>query len=299
MEKISNCIICGSDIFKDFLRCKDYLMKREEFRIVTCKQCGFRFTNPRPGVDEIGRYYESTDYISHNAQKKGIVESAYRILRAYSVKRKVKLLQRFPGNGNVLDIGCGTGEFLAGCNREGYKTTGIEPNVFARRFANEKLGLTVVPEESLEELPHASFSIITMWHVLEHVHDLETRMMKIKNLMSSTDSVFIVALPNSDSWDAVHYREYWAAFDLPRHLYHFTPATFLPLAEKFGFTVIEMHPMKLDAFYISLLSEKYKKGRHDFLSALFSGLKSNFYARNKKINYSSIIYILKPVFNEK
>ncbi len=197
-----------------------------------------------------------------------------------------------------MDIGCGTGEFLEFCRQKGFVALGIEPNFKAREFAKNTYHLDVKEEDALEKMNSQQFDIITLWHVLEHVSDLNTRMNKIKEVLNP-DGVVIIAVPNSGSWDAQYYEKFWAAFDLPRHLYHFDKNSLSNLAQKHGFKIEKFLPMKWDAFYISLLSEKYKTGSSNYVKSFFQGLKSNFIATRKQDNYSSVIIILKNAKNAK
>jgi 2-polyprenyl-3-methyl-5-hydroxy-6-metoxy-1,4-benzoquinol methylase len=293
MENLSECPVCKNALFSEFLQSRDFFLSQEPFIIVSCDRCGFRFTNPRPSPEEIERYYKSEEYISHDTAGKGIFPRLYRVVRNYSIRRKYNLVKSMAGGKTLLDIGCGTGEFLSYCKRMGYETFGIEPSDKARAFANEKLNLNVRPESGLQECGNGTMDVITLWHVLEHVHDLNGRMRKIREIIKETGKV-IIAVPNSGSPDAAYYKEFWAAYDLPRHLYHFTRSSLEELAQKNGFNVEMILPMKLDAFYISLLSEKYKTGKQNFIRAFFRGLSSNISAGNANENYSSTIFILKP-----
>lgn len=189
----------------------------------------------------------------------------------------------------LLDIGCGTGAFLNHTKSKGLDVLGVEPDDGARAFAIEKYGLSVYDESMLNNLEPASFGAITLWHVLEHVPNLEERLAQLKRLLHPNGRIF-VAVPNPNSFDAKHYRAHWAAYDVPRHLWHFTPQSMRKLLEKNNLLLHDVLPMKLDAFYISLLSEKYKHGRTRYLFAFWNGLKSNLKAG--KQGWSSQIYVI-------
>jgi len=292
MEVLSSCPVCGQTAFSDFMKCKDHFLSGEEFTVVSCNNCGFRFTNPRPDAGESSKYYESKEYISHNAQKQNLLNIVYRQVRTWSIRRKFLLVKKYSAGNSLLDIGCGTGEFLAYCSGNGFTTTGVEPNENARKFAVESLRQNIKTESFFNDPVAGQFDIITLWHVLEHIHELNDRMEKIAALLKPSGTL-IIAVPDSNSWDATYYNEYWAAWDLPRHIFHFTPGTMRKLAARYKFNVEEILPMKLDAFYISLLSEKYKTGHQNYFRAILNGIKSNHQAKKTGKDYSSLIYILK------
>jgi len=292
MEEIKECLICGTKDFKIHLQTEDYFLTKEKFTIVTCPNCGFRFLNPRPISKELGRYYESPQYISHSNSKTGLTNILYQIIRQFTLRKKFTLVNRLVSSGkNILDIGCATGEFLNEFQNHGWSSHGIEPNKNAREFARKNYGLDIRPEEEITDYKNDSFDVITMWHVLEHVAALPERIDEIVRLLKN-DGVLLVAVPNSDSFDANYYGKFWAAYDVPRHLYHFSPVTIKRLFEKHGFILQKSFPMKFDAFYVSLLSEKYKNGKINYFKALWKGMQSNLHAR-KDNNYSSLIFVFK------
>lgn len=295
METLNKCPVCNHDRLKAYLSCTDYTVSRETFKVVQCGSCGFRFTNPRPEENEIGKYYQSEEYISHSDTSKGFVNKLYLMVRNYTISKKVKLINRLTGNpqpaaNNLLDIGCGTGEFLNACKENGWNVTGIEPSEVARKNAEQKYNIIPLSPEKLFEISEKKFNVITLWHVLEHVHRLDTTIDRINKILSD-EGVLIIAVPNCGSRDAKKYESHWAAWDLPRHLYHFTKKDIEALFKKFGFKLSEVLPMKFDSFYVSLLSEKYKTGKSNLISGFWNGLISNSSA--KENGYSSQIYILK------
>jgi 2-polyprenyl-3-methyl-5-hydroxy-6-metoxy-1,4-benzoquinol methylase len=292
MENINTCPVCGNQNFKTFLSAKDHFLTGEEFTIVQCSNCDFRFTNPRPAEKEMPIYYDSEEYISHDTKKKSFLQIIYTSIRKFTIRRKYLIAKKYAHGFSLLDIGCGTGDFLNYCRKMKFETTGIEPNNKARKFASENLSLNVYDESSLDTFLPGSFNVITMWHVLEHVHQLNDRLLKIYELLKP-DGTLIIAVPDSDSWDAKKFKSYWAAYDLPRHLYHFTPDSMKNLITKNGFRIENTIPMLFDAFYISLLSEKYRSGKQNFFKAFYNGILSNFSGIKNKNNYSSLIYICK------
>lgn len=270
---------------------EDYSVSHESFAIVQCTSCGFLLTNPRPDAQSIGRYYESQDYISHSDTNQGLINQVYRVARSFTVRQKVALLgKQAPRRGRLLDYGCGTGYFLAAAQQAGWQVAGLEPNATARQLAEQHTGQPISAGD-LAQFEAASFDAITLWHVLEHVHDLNGTLRQLTRLLKP-DGVLIIAVPNADSPDAQYYREQWAAYDVPRHLYHFTAKTIDLLLQKHHLQLRRTLPMKLDAFYVSLLSEKYRAERNGgILAALRSGYKSNRQAAQNGGQYSSLIYV--------
>jgi len=287
METLKNCPICGSEKFNQFLTCTDYTVSKDDFNIVSCEDCGFKFTNPRPEEKDLGAYYKAESYISHTGTKKGLINSVYHKVRKHTIKKKEQLISSFKTDKQLLDIGCGTGDFLAFCKNKGWKTTGIEPDDDARNVAIKTNGISAFPIGHISNLENESFNIISMWHVLEHVPNLNERMKELKRLLKK-DGKVIIAVPNCSSFDAKKYGKFWAAYDVPRHLYHFTPADMDLLAQKHQFKLEKILPMKFDSFYVSMLSEEYKGGSK--LKGILTGLFSNQKAHGYK--YSSQIYIL-------
>lgn len=303
MEILEICPICDFKKFKPFLACRDYTVSRETFQIVECENCGFHFTNPRPAENEIGKYYQSEEYISHSGTKKGLINRAYHLVRNYTLAKKLQLVVRVgkshPEKLSILDYGCGTGEFLNTCKRAGFQTTGIEPEERARTYAINNYGLNVLPPDAIKSFKNDSFDLVTLWHVLEHIHRLKEFLGELKRILKGR-GVAIIAVPNLTSLDAKIYKEFWAAYDLPRHLYHFCSKDIEKLFSEFSFELEYVKPMVFDAFYVSMLSEKYKNAENEhkknsgnLISAILNGAKSNVFASNSENTYSSQVYILR------
>ena len=292
MKQITKSPINNNNL-EPYISCKDYTVSRETFSILIDKENELLVTSPRPNDSYLGNYYESEEYISHSDTKKSLIDKMYHWVRNYTIKKKVKLINSFNSQERtILDIGAGTGDFLAACATNGWKITGIEPNENARSLANSKiLNSKFQIHSDLEELNSETFNIITMWHVLEHVPDLNEYVKKSKSLLKPNGTL-IIAVPNFKSYDANHYQEFWAAYDVPRHLWHFSRKSISELFAQENMKVEKILPMKFDAYYVSLLSEKYKTGKSNMLKAFWVGLKSNIKAKSSK-EYSSHIYIIK------
>ncbi|OJJ17418.1 methyltransferase [marine bacterium AO1-C] len=294
LETLTQCPVCGKNEFKDFLTCQDYTVTQEQFNIVQCTNCGFKFTNPRPDEAHIGKYYQSEDYISHSNTKKGLVNRAYHVVRNRALKGKLKLVNELGKQQpkKLLDIGCGTGFFLNTCKADGWEVWGSEPDPKTRKFAIEQVGIEIQQDIFTENFQPQQFSIITMWHVLEHVHQLDKTIQRLRELLNDQGTL-VVAVPNANAHEAQKFKATWAAYDVPRHLYHFAPETLTPLFEKSGFKVQKHLPMYFDSYYISMLSQKYKTGKNNYPKAVLQGWNSNKWAKKHNNNYSSVIYIIR------
>lgn len=292
MVTITECPSCGSKDLSKKIACKDYTVSAETFTIVECVKCTTRITSPRPDNISLPQYYLSDDYISHTSSAKSLFDKIYLLARKYTIKKKIALINRLnESTKNILDYGCGTGEFLHACQLNGWTIDGVEPSQIAREKANHLLSTTVA--SSIEET-NQLYSIATLWHVLEHVPNPSQTLMDISQKLLPNGTI-IIAVPNYTSYDARHYYNYWAAYDVPRHLWHFSPKGMRTIIEKSGLELTNPKPMILDSFYVSFLSEKYKNGRLTLvgaISAFFIGLLSNLSALKTK-NYSSLIYVVK------
>jgi 2-polyprenyl-3-methyl-5-hydroxy-6-metoxy-1,4-benzoquinol methylase len=291
MKTYTKCPICDGKTFIDFIQCKDNTGSNDTFNICKCSCCKFAFTNPIPLQSDIAKYYESKDYISHSNTSKGLVNFLYQGIRNYTLDRKVALLQKLSDGKNLLDIGSGTGEFLGRTKKAKFIVTGIEPSKTGKDQTKDNFGIDVNDEHHLANMEDGKFDFITMWHVLEHVYNLNKRVAELKRLIKN-DGHIIIAVPNLTSFDAAKYEKHWAAYDLPRHLYHFSPNDISSLVEKHDMKVTQVLPMKFDSFYVSMLSEKYKTGSTNLFSSFIAGLRSNIHGISKQ-QCSSQIYIIK------
>ncbi len=291
----SSCPVCGSNEIENYLQAKDYTVSGKVFPVIQCKKCTAAFTNNIPALQDIGAFYKSNNYISHSDTAKGLVNKLYHQVRNITLVSKKKLVTRFTqkSTGNILDIGCGTAAFLHTMKLAGWQITGLEPDDNAREKAQSLYQISPLPSENFKTLPANSFDAITLWHVLEHVHDLHGYLQQIKVLLKPTGKLF-VAIPNYTSYDATKYGQYWAAYDVPRHLYHFSPASITALMIAHQLKVAAIKPMWFDSFYVCLLSEKYKTGNTNLFSAFLTGFVSNVKALMNTQKCSSVIYIIEP-----
>lgn len=292
MEKINVCPACEKKSFTKKFLCKDYTVSHETFQIVQCDFCGLGITTPRPAQENIGAYYLSENYISHTRKAQTIVDKIYLFARRFTLKRKLNLINTLRDKpGHILDYGCGTGEFLLTCKNAKWFINGVEPSAEARIKAQQILSTEI--ENSIENF-QTKFDVITLWHVLEHVPDPLSTLQQLSDKLNPNGTI-VVAVPNYNSHDGSHYKEYWAGFDVPRHLWHFNTKSMDLLLKKKTLKLESIKPMKLDSFYVSLLSEKYKRDKQTIPSmvhAFLIGLLSNIKAKRNG-NYSSLIYIIK------
>jgi 2-polyprenyl-3-methyl-5-hydroxy-6-metoxy-1,4-benzoquinol methylase len=272
-----------------YIKVKDHSVSGEKFELLLDEELQLLKTHPQPELENLGKYYESEDYISHTDAKRSLFEKIYHWVKIYSLNKKVSLINSLhKSKGSLLDIGAGTGDFLVTAKANGWQITGIEPNENAKKLAVSK-GVSF--ENRIEHIENQQFDVITMWHVLEHVPNVEHQIKELKRLLKPNGTI-IIAVPNFKSFDAGYYGEFWAAYDVPRHLWHFSKTSIEKLFGKENINLVKILPMIFDSFYVSLLSEKYKNGKMNFFKAFFIGLRSNWKANQSK-EYSSHIYVLK------
>jgi len=275
--------------YQHYLDVKDHSISKEEFRLLKDESIDLVFTYPQPTDEKLASYYESEDYISHTDGKRSLFEKAYQFVKNIALKKKLTLINEFQqSKGQLLDIGTGTGDFLSQAKQNGWQIIGVEPNEKAKNIALTK-GVTYIDKTS--ELEDHSVDVVTMWHVLEHVPDVNSQIKELKRLLKPNGTI-VIAVPNFNSYDAKHYGKFWAAYDVPRHLWHFSRLSIEKLFEREKLQLVATLPMIFDSYYVSLLSEKYKNGRMNYFSAMWIGLKSNMKARKSK-EYSSHIYVIK------
>ncbi len=294
-----NCPVCNHSNPQIVIESQDFSLTQISFSILHCAQCTVRFTSPLPSQDEIVQYYKFNEYISHTDVKEGWMNRLYHFIRTKTLTQKTNWIQSlFTGHkGHLLDIGAGTGAFVHAMHQKSWKVTGLEPDTDTRDRAYENYKLHLQSTDSIFDLPENEYEVITMWHVLEHVHSLKPYLHQCFKSLKQNGRL-IIAVPNYTSFDAKYYKKYWAAYDLPRHLYHFSPKSMTRLLNEIGFELVSLKPMWYDSFYVSLLSEKYKKsGKLGMVIAGLIGLISNLFAMKDASKGSSIIYEFKKQTN--
>lgn len=280
-----------------FLECKDHTVSNEIFSILKDEKSELLITSPRPEIKDLHKYYESDQYISHTDAKQSLMDKVYQLVKNYTIKQKIVLINSFnTEQKTILDIGCGTGDFLLACKNAGWSVSGIEPNIKARTYTKKKLfdsnekifdNIKALMDYNID----SKYDIISLWHVLEHVPNLEEYISNLKKILKPNGTI-IIAVPNYKSFDAKYYEKYWAAYDVPRHLWHFSKRSIQLLFAKENMKVVKTLPMKFDAYYVSLLSEKHKNNKSNLINAAWIGFQSNLKAK-RSFEYSSLIYLLK------
>jgi 2-polyprenyl-3-methyl-5-hydroxy-6-metoxy-1,4-benzoquinol methylase len=289
----THCPACNAASIHKTLTVKDHTVSQELFEVWHCDACTLRFTQDVPAEQAIGKYYQSENYISHTNTNKGLVNRLYHMVRNYTLGSKKKLVQSFTKRttGNLLDVGAGMGAFAGFMRENGWQVTGLEPDAETRRRAQELNRITLQDTGDLFQLPAGNYDAITMWHVLEHVHRLHAYLDQLKQLLKP-GGILLIAVPNYTSDDAAFYGEHWAAYDVPRHLYHFSPASMRTLLQQHGLQLKAIKPMWFDSFYVSLLSTKYKTGNTSIVKGFLRGFISNLKALSNKEKCSSLIYVI-------
>ncbi len=287
------CPFCSAPNIRKKFSVKDDTVSGQHFDVYECMSCTGAFTQNIPTQEEVGQYYASATYVSHSETKEGLVNKLYHAVRSRTLHQKRKMIQQLTGKakGSLLDVGCGTGAFLHKMLEAGWDATGLEPDETARKNAFDLYQVQPLPSPEIFNLPDQQYDAITMWHVLEHVHQLHEYIDQLKKLIKPSGKI-VIAVPNYTSDDANHYGKYWAAYDVPRHLYHFSPASMKALMLQHGMRVVQYKPMWFDSFYVSMLSEQYKNGKGNLVAAFFRGLASNITAFGNKEKCSSVIYVI-------
>ncbi|MGB8703683.1 MAG: class I SAM-dependent methyltransferase [Gillisia sp.] len=272
-----------------FLTCKDFTVSGEEFHLFYDEQREMLVTHPQPSAANLPGYYQSSKYISHTDSKESFTDKIYQYIKGKMIQKKLKWIsKKYPQKGRLLDIGAGTGEFLKIAKKKGWKVQGVEPDSKARELSGNK---GIILESGLSKFRSEKFDVITLWHVMEHLPDLKNRIIEIQHLLKK-NGLLVIAVPNFRSYDAQYYGKFWAAYDVPRHLWHFSKNSLSELFSPHGFRQTDSKPLIFDSFYVSMLSEKYRTRKTNFINSFFIGLKSNLQAR-KSGEYSSLCYFFR------
>ena len=288
----NKCPWCGSDKAQINLWLKDDFLTKEDFHICECLNCGLLYTMPRPPKEKIGDYYKSEEYYSHQENKKGFIPRLYESIKKVNLRHKYKIATKGLEVGTLLDIGCGVGDFIHTAENKGWQCTGVEPSEDAKEIARKRIKATIYNSEQLEELPDKSFDLITMWHVLEHVDDLKWQIEQLQRLVKPNGRI-VIAVPNYKSYDGQFYKEHWAAYDVPRHLNHFSRNTITKIFKANNLILERTTKLVWDAYYISYMSEQYRNHAFPLIRGAFRGLVSNCKARRSG-EWSSLVYIFHP-----
>ena len=285
----NKCPWCGFETAQINLWLKDDFLTKEDFHICECLNCHLQYTMPRPPKDEIGKYYKSEEYYSHQENKKGFIPKVYEAVKKVNLKRKYKMATEKMEVGKLLDIGCGVGDFIHTAETHEWQCTGVEPSEDAKTIAKKRIKGEILRSEDLEQLPDSAFDLITMWHVLEHVDELKWQIAQLKRLIKPNGRI-VIAVPNYKSHDGQFYKEHWAAYDVPRHLNHFDKQVIVKIFKSNGLTLKKTDKLVWDAYYISYMSEQYKLHKFPLIRGAYRGLVSNCKARRSG-EWSSMVYV--------
>ena len=287
----NHCPLCNSERIQKQIEAQDFSISGELFEIYSCNECGFYFTQNHPDEADIAPYYQSEDYISHSDTSKGLINTIYHWVRKIMLNRKYRLIKRENPNKKLLDIGCGTGYFLDYMQKKNYEVYGVEKEKNAREFAINNFNIPVTsPDNFLSQKQNKQYDIITYWHVLEHIQNFNEYLKSTHNKLNK-DGILIIALPNHKSYDAKYYKQYWAGYDVPRHLWHFDPDTLKKLIKNHGFKIRKLKKLPFDSFYNALLSEKYQRNKLVLVSGFFIGLFSYITSIFNLKRAGSVIYV--------
>lgn len=275
-----------SDSTEFTLELKDYFLTQEDFVLKQNAEFGFLETFPQP-LENLAKYYESEHYISHSDSSKSLSDKIYQFIKTINIHHKFSMLKNPKSGSKILDYGCGAGDFLAFAKTKNLEVLGVEPNENAREIAQKKVGQNSILNSEINEISE-TFDIITLWHVLEHIPNLYDFIEELKSHLNPNGKIYI-AVPNYNSFDAKFYKKHWAAYDVPRHLWHFSPESIETLFNSFGMKIEKRHALWFDSYYVSMLSEKYKKSSFGFLRAVAIATWSNVNGIFTG-NYSSIVY---------
>ncbi len=238
VEVLRECPVCGGSVFLPMptpgtrIGASFFGDKIDFFKLVKCRACRLEFVNPRPSCEVLARFYDMPGYPAHEALKNTLI----------SVSR-FNFISTLSPESTLLDYGCGGGTFLKKAQEERWLTVGIEPSAVGRKNAQD-LGLEVYG--NIRDLPaQKRFDVVTMFHVLEHVPDLCSVLLSIKNIMTKK-GILIVEVPNIGSFRAMVYKysvirkrndERYRAF--PIHLYGFNKKTLNHLLREHGFCSVK------------------------------------------------------------
>lgn len=289
----TNCIVCGSTDFSEKRSIQDWLVSNETFSLKECHTCSFRFVSDPPAAEDAGAYYETEEYVEHSDNRDGIINRMYHVGRKWMMNYKLKMLKRYSTGTSILDVGSGAGYFLNFMKQNGYQTNGIEISAKAVANCKEKYGIEAFsPSDFMEQTVPGKYDLITMWHVFEHVYQYDEYFKSFENYLTK-DGALVIAMPNYYCLEEKHYKNYWNGYDVPRHLWHFTPDTFPRFAADRGFEVVKMHNLPLDPFYNCMISASYKKSPTFLPFTAFVGLLSSIRALFSFQRSSSVVYILR------
>ena len=265
------------DIFS--IKVRDFIVSNEFFKLYKDSETGIVWTQVGKNHNHLS-YYQSENYIPHS-DKKGLLGFLYRFSqRLMFVYKRIILMKPLKQSKSVLDYGAGDGKFAKYLEKSGKKIFTYDP---LKVNSSNNINLTQDTDFQAD--------MLMMWHVLEHIPDLKKVFPKILERVNKK-GFLVIAVPNRDCFDAKYYKNHWAAWDVPRHLYHFNHKSLLNFMSSYGLSFVFKRPLTLDSYYVSYLSEKYKKAPFPLFSGFIIGFLSNCLALFTS-NFSSSVYVFR------
>lgn len=287
------CNLCASDQAELYCEGRDRQLGGERrFRFVRCRQCGLIYLNPRPLRDEMSRYYpdDYEPFVRPSCSQSGsLAQWGY----ARYLEKRRKALMRWKESGLLLDVGCATGDFLAHMAQYDWQVQGVEPSLSASERARQEHHLDVLTGDlSQSRFPDRHFDVVTLWDVLEHLHDPLGALTEIHRILKD-DGLLVIELPSTRCFDARLFGPYWIGLDVPRHLYVFPPAPLKAMLRKAGFQIFSRRCSSggYGAFMLSL-SFWLKDQQHERLMRIVEFLSRGQLLRLLLFPYTRLAYAL-------
>ena len=293
-QDFNSCPLCGAYGQTPYADCTDFTVSRESYILMRCPECGMVYTSNPPKECDTSKYDKLDLKLKLGDSPAGLIHKLYYYIRLRMLSRKAHIVesQSYRTGGSLLNYGAKTGYFSHKMERRGWKVTSIEKYHEERLFSLEMFHHRMFDVPEMDRLHPETFDVITLWHVFEHCYDPNGLLDKFYKLLRPT-GILIMACPNIRSTDAMHYGPYWAAYDVPRHLWHFNTTSLSELAHKHGFTLMHRERMPFDCFYISILSEKHKRHKMAFLRGILYGFHCWLVSLAHPDSSSSMVYVFR------
>ena len=293
-QDFTPCPLCGASGQMPYADCIDFTVSKESFILLRCPQCGVVFTSNPPKESETIRYDTLDLKLKLGDSPRGLTDKLYYYVRHRMLRKKASIVesQSYRTGGTLLNYGAKTGYFSHYMERRGWKVTSIEKYHEERQFSLETFHHRMYDVSEMDRLTPETFDVITLWHVFEHCYNPNGLLNRFYRLLRP-GGILLIACPNICSTDAMHYGANWAAYNVPRHLWHFNPTSLSNLLNKHGFTLMHRQKLSYDCFYISVLSEKNKNSKMPFLRGMWFGMRCWFISLARLDKSSSLVYVFR------